>query len=398
LYLDIIHAKLRMVMGSKKKSWYNMILDELGRYRKMDFTFASGRILGSMCTEPFSIAKKAYRYFLETNLGDPDLFPGSKKVETLYLSFVLDLLNAPDTAGGVVSSGGTESNITAVWLAKKLSGKKKVIVSEGVHFSFQKIASLMDVELVVVPLTKRYCIDVSMVRDKIDDDVAMVVGVAGSTELGMVDPIQELSDICSERNVFLHVDAAFGGYVIPFLRELGYSVRDFDFKFKGVSSISIDAHKMGCSAIPMGTLVVREKKWLEDISVESHCVSGKKQAGLLGTRSAGPVAAAYAVTRYLGWEGYKKIVKKCMNNTLYLMEKIENIGLNVVVEPCMNVLGVKLKKPYNVAEKLTDHGWKVNIIDKISSIRIVVMPHVTKKVIDEFIPVLKKVCKEEGEI
>ncbi|RLF30923.1 MAG: tyrosine decarboxylase MfnA [Thermoplasmata archaeon] len=376
-----------------------MVLDELKRYREMDFTFASGRILGSMCTEPLPIAKKAYRYFLETNLGDPDLFPGSKKVESLYLSFVLDLLNAPENAGGIVSSGGTESNITAVWLAKRLSGKKKVIISEGGHFSFQKIASLMDVELVVVPLDREgYYIDTSMVRRRIDDDVAMVLGVAGSTELGVVDPIRELSDICSDENVFLHVDAAFGGYVIPFLRELGYSIDDFDFKLRGISSISIDAHKMGCSAIPMGTLVVREKKWLDEISVESHCVSGKKQAGLLGTRSGGPVAAAYAVTRYLGRDGYKRIVKKCMNNTLYLLKKIRGIGLNVVVEPSMNVLGVKLKKPLRVAEKLTRYGWKVNIIDRVSAVRVVVMPHVTKKVIDEFIPVLEKVCREEGEI
>ncbi|RLF53314.1 MAG: tyrosine decarboxylase MfnA, partial [Thermoplasmata archaeon] len=109
-------------------------------------------------------------------------------------------------------------------------------------------------------------------------------------------------------------------------------------------------------------------------------------------------AAAYAVTRYLGRDGYKRIVKKCMNNTLYLLKKIRGIGLNVVVEPSMNVLGVKLKKPLRVAEKLTRYGWKVNIIDRVSAVRVVVMPHVTKKVIDEFIPVLEKVCREEGEI
>jgi len=374
------------------------ILKELEKYRKKDFTFSSGQILGSMCTQPHPIAKKTYMSFLETNLGDPGLFPGSRELELKYISFILGLLNAPESSGSIISSGGTESNITAIWLAKKLSDKKEVIIPNSAHFSFEKIASLMDIKLVTIPLNKGYTIDVPKVKKRISKNTMAIVGVAGSTELGTIDPISELSDICLDENIFLHVDAAFGGYVIPFLRELNYDVPDFDFKIKGVSSISIDAHKMGCSAIPLGTLVVRDKHWLDKIGVESHCVSSKTQSGILGTRSGGPVAAAYAVSKYLGITGYKKIVKQCMDNTYYLEGKLLEIGLKPVLKPTINVIGIKLKKPDIVANKLSDYGWKVNIMDRISSIRIVVMPHVKRKTIDNFIPVLKKVCKENGEI
>ena len=87
-----------------------------------------------------------------------------------------------------------------------------------------------------------------------------------------------------------------------------------------------------------------------------------------------------------------------MNLTYYTEKRINEIGLNLAVKPTMNVLGIKLKNPSSVVKRLTDYGWKVNEMRRISCIRIVLMPHVTKKVIDQFIPVLKKTCKAAGEV
>jgi tyrosine decarboxylase/aspartate 1-decarboxylase len=338
-----------------------------------------------MCTQPHNIAKEAYLKFLETNLGDPELFPGTKEIEIKLTIFISDLLNAPKTATGLIGSGGTESNITAIWLAKNLSGKKEVIIPESAHFSFKKIASLMDIKLVTIPLNKDFCIDITKVKEKINKNTIAIVGIAGSTELGTIDAIPDLSKICLDENIFLHIDAAFGGYVIPFLKELGYDATDFDFSLKGVSSISIDAHKMGASAIPLGTLIIRDKKWLDKISVETPYISQKRQTGLLATRSGGPIAAAYAVAKYLGRKGYKDLVKGCMNTTKYTVNKINDLGLSLVVKPSMNVLGIKLKNPLKVVIKLKELGWRVNKMDRLSAIRIVLMPHVTKEIIDNFI-------------
>lgn len=376
----------------------NNILNELTNYRNKDFTFSSGNILGSMCTQPHPIAKKAYIKFLETNLGDPELFPGTQELESKYIQFLAKLLNAPKDHKGIVVSGGTEGNITAMWLVKQISGKKEIIVPENAHFSFEKIASLMNMKIIQVSLDNNFCADINDMKEKINDKTAAVVGIAGSTELGTIDPIPKINALCLKNKVFLHIDAAFGGFVIPFMKKLGYNIPDFDFKLKGVNTISIDAHKMGCSAIPLGTLMVRDKETVKKISVESYCVSSKEQAGILGTRSGGPVAAAYAVSKYLGVEGYKKVVQQCMNLTYYTEKRINEIGLNLAVKPTMNVLGIKLKNPSKIVKRLTDHGWKVNEMRRISCIRIVVMPHINKSIINKFIPVLEKVCKEVGEI
>jgi len=374
------------------------ILKELDVAKEKDFSFSSGHILGSMCTQSHSIAKEAFLKFFDTNLGDPELFPGAKEIESKLIAFISDLFHAPKTAGGQIVSGGTEGNITAMWIAKQLNKKKEVILSKRAHFSFKKIESIMDLKLVQIPLTKHYTVDISSLRNKINTNTVAILGIAGSTGLGTIDPIPELSDICYDEHLFLHIDAAFGGYVIPFLKELNYRVPDFDFSLKGVSTISVDAHKMGYSAIPLGILIIRDKKWLEKISVESPCISIERQTGVFGTRSGGPVAAAYAVAKYLGRDGYKKLIENCMNITYYTEEKLKEIGLQLVTKPTMNVLGVKLKKVDKLVSKLSEYGWKVNKINHLSCIRMVIMPQITKQIIDEFIPILKKTCQEVGEL
>ena len=374
------------------------IFEELERYKQRDFYFSSGHILGSMCTQPHPIARDVYIQFLETNLGDPELCPGTKEIESRFIAFISNLLHAPKTSTGQIVSGGTEGNITAMWIAKQLSRKKEIILPESAHFSFQKLASLMNMKLIEIPLTKEYVMDITKMKKKIHKGTAAVIGVAGSTELGTIDPIPELSDICFDEHIFLHVDAAFGGFVIPFLKDLGHDVPQFDFKLKGVSTISIDSHKMGYSMIPLGTLMIRQKDWLESISVESPYISCEKQAGVLGTRSGAPVAAAYAVARYLGLRGYKNMVKSCLDVTSYTRKQLEELGLPLVINPTMNVLGVRLKNAGKIVKKLSENGWRVSKVERLSCIRLVLMPQITKQIIDEFIPVLKNACEEVGEL
>jgi tyrosine decarboxylase/aspartate 1-decarboxylase len=266
------------------------------------------------------------------------------------------------------------------------------------HFSFQKIASLIGMKLVEIPLTKDYTINLSQLKKKITTRTAAVIGLAGSTELGVIDPLPEINEICLDNHLFFHVDAAFGGFVIPFLKDLGYRAPDFDFRLKGVSSISIDSHKMGYATIPLGTLMIRKKQWLETISVASPYISSEKQAGVLGTRSGAPVAAAYAVSRYLGYSGYREVVRSCIEVTTYTEQMIKELGLHLIVKPTMNVIGVRLKKPGLVVKKLSENGWRVNKVSRLSAIRLVLMPQITKEIIDEFIPVLKKICREVGEL
>ena len=360
------------------------IIEEIERARKKDFEFKSGHILGSMCTSPHPIGKKIYSKFIETNLGDPELFKGTKELEEKAIEFVAEMLHAPKGYKGMLTSGGTESNITAIWVFREASKKNVVVLPRHAHFSFEKALNMLRMKSVVV--NGKYNIKAKDFKKAVSKDTCCGVAIAGNTTYGYVDEIDEISDFCRDEHIFLHVDAAFGGFILPFLD----SHQAFDFSLKGVSSISVDGHKMGMTPIPSGFLIFR-KNWLDLIKVRSKCTHTKWQASLLGTRPGAAAAASYAVMKSLGKDGYKKVVEKCMETTKYLVNLLDKNGIEYV-NPMLNVVAIKCKAE-EVSKKLKERGWMVGIDENEGVIRIVVMPHVKKRYIREFVNVLKEVIK-----
>ena len=337
------------------------------------------RILSSMCTRPHPVALEAEALFAGTNLGDPGLFPGTAAIERLLIGSLGDLLHHPG-ATGYATSGGTESNIQVLRMAKGLSGVRRpnVVVPESAHFSFEKACDLLSTEIRTVPLDGDFRMDTGKAEELIDRNTACLVGIAGTTEYGMVDPIRALSDIAVDRGVFLHVDAAFGGLVIPFLE----GSIPFDFALPGVSSVSVDPHKMGMSPIPAGALLVRDEKMLGPLAVATPYLTVKSVYTLTGTRPGGPVAGAYAVLEYLGREGMRSIVRGCMANTERLIAGLETFGFPRAATPDVNVATF-------VAER-TPPGWQVSRTRR-GHLRVVAMPHVSRDQVEEFIAAMGEI-------
>jgi tyrosine decarboxylase/aspartate 1-decarboxylase len=366
------------------------IHQELEQQFAKNHTYASGRILGSMCTQPHPAAVKAFNQFIETNLGDTELFPGTCELEQRVIYLLGKLLAAPPESGGCITSGGTESNLTALWIYTSRTGKRSVIIPEHAHFSFAKAASLMNLEVQWLPL-RNHIADVQQLNDLINDDTACAVGVAGTTSLGLIDPIAEMGAICNAKDLPLHVDAAFGGFVIPFLSSNRSADNAFNFSVPGVSSIAIDPHKMGLSVIPAGTLLLRDRRWWQYIEVESVCTHTKRQHTLLGTRPGAAAAATYAAIKEIGWDGYRKIVTECMEITKYAQKKLTEAGYELIVKPKLNLLAVRVVNPRDIANRLSEKNWKVGVDEERGCIRIVCMPHVKKTLIDNFICDLQSV-------
>jgi tyrosine decarboxylase/aspartate 1-decarboxylase len=343
----------------------------LARRRGEDLEY--GRILSSMCTRPHPVALEAERIFAGTNLGDPGLFPGTAGIERLLVRRLGDLLHHPG-ACGYATSGGTESNIQVLRMARGLAKVRKpnVVVPESAHFSFEKACDLLSIGIRTVPLDEHLRMDSEKAEEQIDRNTVCLVGIAGTTEYGMVDPIRTLSDIAVDRGIFLHIDAAFGGLVIPFLDD----PPAFDFSLPGVSSISVDPHKMGMSPIPAGALLVRDEGMLSPLSVATPYLTVRNVYTLTGTRPGGPVAGAFAVLEYLGREGMRSIVKGCMANTARLIAGLETLGIPRAVSPDLNVATFTCDG--------TPPGWQVSRTRK-GHLRIVCMPHVSRDQVEAFI-------------
>jgi tyrosine decarboxylase/aspartate 1-decarboxylase len=358
------------------------IMRELETALSEDHKFSDGRVISSMCTMPLDIAKDAHALFIESNLGNAGLYPGTLRLEKQVIGAISQMLNGSKGIAGGVVSGGTEANITALWIARNITKKKKVIFPRSAHFSLHKACDILAMKPVMVGLDEHFTIDIDEVSRKLDNDVAAVVGIAGTTELGSVDDIRGLANVIPD-NVFMHVDAAFGGFVLPFLKELGYDIPAFDFSVPNVASIAIDPHKMGMSTVPSGALLVRERDWIKAIHKDAPYLDMLGQlSALSGTRCSAAVAASYAAMRSLGREGYISIVKDCMAVTQHARKKAQKIGLEPVIEPVMNILCLHVPDPKKLQKKLDKRGWKVSVAQNPPSLRLVIMPHVTKQSID----------------
>jgi tyrosine decarboxylase/aspartate 1-decarboxylase len=376
------------------------VLEELESRLSRDFTYSSGRIIGSMCTYPHPLARKVYTRFLDRNLGDSGLSAALVELEKETIHMLGTLLSNSKASGHVVT-GGTEANTLALWAAKKLSKKRhcEVVVPASAHYSFDKAADLLSLKTVRVGLNSRFQVDVEAVEKAVNSNTIAIVGVAGTTGLGVVDPISELSEIAAKEDLYLHVDAAFGGFVLPFLKELGFSVSDFDFSLAGVCSITIDPHKMGLAPIPAGGILFRNESLRKAVAWNVSYLAGgeSEQATIVGTRSGASVVAVWALLKHLGKEGYKKIVRSCMDLTWKLAGEIQKInGLDIMTEPVMNIVGIKSEvlDIHRIAKELRLRKWAVSLFP--NHIRIVVMPHVQKQHIEEFLEDLKDIVDELG--
>lgn len=383
-------------MDRKPKS-KEEIFEELEQYQKKDMKYSDGRILGSMCTEAEPIAKEVFYKFINSNLGDPGLFPGTKAIEDKAIKMIGSLVSIDNPYGHIVT-GGTEANLMAMRAARNYARRYKnitepeMIVPKSAHFSFKKAADMFGMKVVEADMDG-YLIDVNSLENKINKNTTVIVAIAGTTELGLIDNVEEIAEIAKKHDIYLHVDAAFGGFVIPFLKEEGYDFPKFDFSLDAVCSMTIDPHKMGLSVIPSGCILFRDKKYLDVMAVKAPYLTKKEQSTIVGTRSGASSAATLAVMESLGREGYRKLALDVMDKTMMLKEGLEDIGYDLVVEPQLNIVAFYHKDIDTdyLADLLEQRGWRVSTSSYPKAIRVIVMKHISRDNIRDLLVDLKAI-------
>lgn len=357
-----------------------------------DHDFKGHTILGSMCTEPHKLAKRTFKRFLSTNVGDPGLFPNLIKLETEYISELGNLLHN-NNAKGMVVSGGSEANILAMWSARERvsTDKRDVLIPETCHFSFDKAAMMLGLNLIKIKVDSNHRVRLDLMESAITDKTMAIVGVAGTTGSGACDPIEKLSELAIKYNLYLHVDAAFGGFVFPFLD----NPPKFDFTLPGVKSITMDPHKMGRAVIQSGCIIYRNQEVYDSVQVPVGYLSGGKTINnsILGTRSGASIASSWMIFNYLGFDGYKKGVDKLIELTAWFADEVRSIPeINTIIEPECNIVGICSSGKVDVKRLLKDlrkKGWALS--EWSDYIRITMMPHVKKSYLKKFLKDIKSI-------
>lgn len=334
------------------------------------------RVLSSMCTLPHPMAREAAERFLATNPGDPTTFRSVAEIETRVLDRLGEITGLAKTHG-YVAGGGTEANIQAVRAARNRvdTDRPNVVVPESAHFSFKKAADVLCVELRTAKLDEEGRVDVTAVERNVDENTVLVVGVAGTTEYGRVDPIPSLTAVAEEAGCLVHVDAAWGGFVLPF------TDFEWDFSHAPIDTMTIDPHKMGQAAIPAGGFLARDRETLDALVVDTPYLESTEQATLAGTRSGAGVASAYAAMETLWPDGYESQFHRSQANAEWVAGALRRRGFEVV-DPVLPVLAGSI--PDTVFDRLRAAGWRISRTGD-GELRIVCMPHVTRAMLESFV-------------
>ena len=162
-----------------------------------------------------------------------------------------------------LTSGGTESLLQAVKTARDVAradrgiARPRVVAAESAHAAFTKAADYFDVELVRLPVGQDFRADVEAMADACTDDTILVVASAPTYPHGVIDPVADIAALAADRGILCHVDACMGGFLLPFLAELGRCDEPFDFRLPGVTSMSADVHKYGYASKGVSVILYR---------------------------------------------------------------------------------------------------------------------------------------------
>ncbi len=347
-----------------------------------------------------TVLKEASLLFFSENALNPTAFPSIRKMETEVVAMTAALLGGDEETVGTLTSGGTESLLMAVKTARDWGRAQKgitepeMILPLTAHPAFEKAAHYFGVKPVHIPIGPDFRADLDALARAFTPNTVLVVGSAPSYPQGVIDPIPEMAAMAQEHNVLFHVDACVGGFMLPFLRELGYPIPPFDFRVPGVTSISADAHKYGYAAKGVSVILYRNAalRRYQFFAYTDWPGGIYASPAMAGTRPAGPIAAAWAVMHYLGQEGYLRLARQTMETALRLQKAFQDIpGLFIYGEPAMTVFAVGSRDPYEVyeiADEMALRGWHLDRQHRPPSLHFTIVP-AHARVVDAFLEDLR---------
>jgi tyrosine decarboxylase/aspartate 1-decarboxylase len=325
-----------------------------------------------------------------------DMYPSAFHLEKGAVSMVASLLGAPGGVG-FITSGGTESNILAVRVARDLAGVSdpEFIMPSSGHFSFRLAGQLLGVRIRTIPIDAERRPDLKALERAIGPNTVGIACSAPEGAWGRLDPVEAIAEIAQRRGIYLHVDAAFGGFILPFLRQLGRPIPPFDFSLPGVTSMSTDGHKLGLMLLPTGFFMVRDAELLTRAIPSDQTMIHT----VTSTKSGRTAAAAWAVLRRLGQRGYRRIVRRTMRRIDRLADGIESVdGLRLMTRPAITIVSFTSDR-HDVGalfERLTAAGWGSSyaIVDGTPLIRLSLSPYRDERHIDQFVATLRSITAE----
>ena len=383
LSTKMVPAMATRHLALPKEGWSeDAVRAELENLANMDHTrWEEGFVSGAVYHGEDSLLRlqtEAYGKFTVANPIHPDVFPGVRKMEAEIVAMVLSLFSAPVGAAGCTTSGGTESILMAVLSARQKAYHERgvtepeMIIPETAHTAFHKAADYFKIKLHLVACpAPNYQVDVSSVSRLINPNTIILVGSAPNFPHGIMDDIAGLSRLALRRRIPLHVDCCLGSFLVPFLERAGFETQPFDFRLKGVTSISCDTHKYGFAPKGNSTVLYRTAELRKYQYFVSPDWSGGVYAspGVAGSRPGALIAGCWASLMSVGESGYLEGCVEIVGAAKKMAERIASspvlaAELEVMGRPLVSVVAFRARNLniYDIADAMSERGWHLNAL------------------------------------
>lgn len=389
------------------KPWY-LVEAELNAGRNEDVHWTSPMNFSASYFAGEDVAFVAREAFLK-HIGDNvthryGLHPSVLRYEQEVLDFTRRLLNAPGNAYATITTGGSESLFLAMKAAREQARALKpeiehpeVLLTHTTYPVFNKAAHALGMKVRQAPDSVEYRADLEALNNSITENTLMMVGGAPPFPYGLVDPLEAMSEIAELHGIWLHADACIGGFVLPFAEALGRPVPTFDFRLPAVQSMSIDYHKYGYAMRGCSAVILRDQALAQYQSFSSDVwpAGDYVSENMSGSRNAGPVASAWAVINYLGYEGYLERVSQVLDSVDRLTAAIDRIpGLAVHGKPegVHFSFGSDELDMIAVGDGLMDKGWMMNLQTQPESLLLMLSSQHDANVVDRYAEDLAEVA------
>ena len=315
------------------------------------------------------------------NVGDPfhdsNYWSNTHGIEREVIIRFAGLMRLdPEVAWGYVTSGGTESNLYGLYLAREMYPNGIFYFSEETHYSVLKNLRVLNARYVMIKRQEDGEIDYQDLHDMLQvhrDRPAVIIATIGTTMHGAIDNIERIKGILRDLNVvdsYIHADAALSGMILPFVAD----PQPYGFD-AGIDSIAVSGHKLIGAPLPCGVIlthkinVERVGRTIELVGIQDTTLSGSRN-GLT------PLMLWYALKQY-GEEGFREMVSGMLDTAAYAVEEFNRHG--IAAWRHRNSVTVVFPRPAPEVFK----KWQIAPQGQVA--HIITMPHVAREQVDELI-------------
>lgn len=318
--------------------------------------------VSAIAAEAYGLFAHAGRVSSYPGLPQP---PGIRQMQNELQQWALDLLEAPEGTTARLTSGGTESVILALRAClqstEPADGAPEIVAAWSAHPCIDKAAALLGARLIRVPVGSDHRADLAAMAAAITPQTRMLYISFPSYAYGLEDDVVAFGVLARERGLWLHVDACMSGFLAPFQRMNGEAIPPCGLNVPGVSSMSADFHKHGYAAKGASVLLLAdEPAQAIDFVYSDHPLPTMATETLAGTAPGAPFASAWAVMRYLGVDGYRRLAHDLSAARRAFVDAVNAVpGFAVLGDPLFSL--VVVTSPCHdmklVHRRMARRGW-----------------------------------------